>query len=251
MKCIIVIPCFNESQRLPINTIQKFLNDQDNLKFVFVDDGSTDNTWELLRSLNYSNPNNAYILKLWKNSGKAEAVRQGLLLALSKRPDLVGFWDADLATPLSEIERFISVFSTYPSIKWVFGSRVKLLGRKIERNHFRHYIGRVFATLVSLALDLPIYDSQCGAKMFSADAELKQIISVKFRSKWIFDVELIARLKKYQKEKNTPALQSIIYEIPLKTWVDVEGSKLKLKDFFMAIIDLFSIWKYLKFKNSF
>jgi hypothetical protein len=87
--------------------------------------------------------------------------------------------------------------------------------------------------------------------MFRADVELNRIISVKFRSRWIFDVELIARLKKYLKAKNKNSLETIIYEIPLKNWVDVKGSKLQLKDFFWAVIDLFLIWKYLNSKNSF
>jgi len=251
MKCIIVIPCYNEGQRLPVSNFCEFLDDQDDVQFVFVDDGSTDNTCEILKLLNDSNPKNTEILRLSKNSGKAEAVRRGLMLALSKKPDLVGFWDADLATPLSEISRFISVFSTYPEIKWVFGSRVKLLGRRIERNEFRHYIGRVFATFVSLVLDLPIYDSQCGAKMFRAEEELERIISEKFRSRWIFDVELIARLTKYLKKTNKDSPSATIYEIPLKNWVDVRGSKLKLRDFFRAIVDLFLIWKDLHSKISF
>jgi len=250
MKSIIVIPCFNESLRFPINTFSKFLREQNFVQFIFVDDGSTDNTFQILKSLNKKNPKNTDILRFPKNSGKAEAVRQGMLLAFSKKPDLVGFWDADLATPLSEVSRFISIFSTYPEIKWVFGARVKLLGRKIERNEFRHYAGRVFATFVSLVLDLPIYDSQCGAKMFRADAKLERILSKQFKSRWTFDVELIARLIKYLKNTNKDSAQTIIYEIPINIWTDVKGSKLKTKDFFIAIIDLFFIWKYLRSKSS-
>jgi glycosyltransferase involved in cell wall biosynthesis len=251
MKSLIVVPCFNESQRFPVNAFCEFLREQNSVQFIFVDDGSTDNTFQILKSLNTNNPKNTNILQLAKNSGKAEAVRQGMLLALSKKPDLVGFWDADLATPLAEIPRFIAIFSTYPDIKWVFASRVKLLGRQIKRNELRHYFGRVFATFVSLVLKLPIYDSQCGAKMFRAGAELEKIISEKFRSRWIFDVELIARLMRYLKKTNQNPAHTIIYEIPLNTWVDVKGSKLKAKDFFIAIIDLFFIWKYLRSKGSF
>jgi dolichyl-phosphate beta-glucosyltransferase len=247
MKSIIVIPCFNESQRLSVSTYCKFLREQDFVQFLFVDDGSTDSTFQILKSINSRNPKNTDILQLQHNCGKAEAVRQGLLLALSKKPDLLGFWDADLATPLSEISRFISVFSTHPEIKWVFGSRVKLLGRQIKRNEARHYIGRAFATCVSLLLNLPIYDSQCGAKMFRGDAMLEKFLSAKFKSRWIFDVELIARLIKYTKKTNKLPPHATIYEIPLKTWADVKGSKLRLKDFFMVIIDLIHIWKYLHY----
>ena len=246
MNSIIVIPCFNESQRLPVDAFDRFLEEQNSVQFVFVDDGSRDDTFQIIKSLCNRHPKKTDILRLSRNSGKAEAVRQGLLFALSKKPDLMGFWDADLATPLTEIPRFISIFTKYPETKWVFGSRVKLLGRQIKRSEFRHYIGRVYATFVSLVLDLEIYDSQCGAKMFRVDSIIGLIISDKFRSKWVFDVELIARLIKYLKRTNITSAQSIIYEIPLESWNDVKGSKLKLNDFFMAIIDLFFIWKSIR-----
>ena len=251
MKSTIIIPCFNEGQQLPVKIFKEFLHEEHLIQFVFVDDGSTNNTYQILKLLNNNFPKYTDILKLPKNSGKAEAVRLGMLFALSKKPDLVGFWDADLATPLSEILRFISVFSANPKIKWIFGSRVKLLGRQIKRSELRHYMGRIFATFVSLVLDLPIYDSQCGAKMFRASGELENIISEKFKSKWIFDVELIARLKKYLQitEKSSP--HTVIYEIPLNSWIDVKGSKLKMRDFFWAIIDLFQIWKFMHSKISF
>jgi glycosyltransferase involved in cell wall biosynthesis len=249
MKCIIIIPCFNEAKRLPVKIFYEFLREQHSIQFIFVDDGSKDNTYQILKSINDSFPKHTDILKLPENRGKAEAVRYGMLLAISKKPDLVGFWDADLATPLNEIYRFVSVYSAYPNIKWVFGSRVKLLGRQIERNELRHYMGRVFATLVSFVLDLPIYDSQCGAKMFRADAALDTIISEKFKSKWIFDVELIARLTKYHKKTDEYSPHNVIYEIPLNTWTDVKESKLKIRDFFWAIIFLFQIWKYMHSNN--
>lgn len=245
MQTIIIIPCFNEGQRLPVETFNEFLCKQHLIKFIFVDDGSTDNTYQILKSLNNTFPQYTDILKLQKNSGKAEAVRLGMLLALSKKPDLVGFWDADLSTPLTEIFRYISVFSSHPKIKWVFGSRVKLLGRQIERSELRHYIGRIFATSVSIMLKLPIYDSQCGAKIFRTGSELETIICEKFESKWFFDVELIARLTKYLQNTDKCTPHTVIYEIPLNTWVEVKGSKLKIKDFFWAIIDLFKIWKFM------
>ena len=248
MKSIIIIPCYNEGKRLPVNIFSKFLSEQNLVQFVFVDDGSTDNTFQILKSLNSRFPKQTEILKLSKNSGKSEAVRLGMLLALSKKPDLVGFWDADLSAPLSEIYRFVSIFSNFHKIRWVFGSRVKMLGREIKRNELRHYLGRVFATLVSLVLDLPVYDSQCGAKMFRADEELENIISEKFKSKWIFDVELVARLIKCLRRTGKNSPQNIIYEIPLNTWLDIKESKLKIRDFLRAAIDLFLIWKLMNTK---
>jgi dolichyl-phosphate beta-glucosyltransferase len=251
MKSIIVIPCFNEGQRFPVSEFREFLCKKQLHKFIFVDDGSIDNTLQILTSLNNNFPEKTEILKLSENCGKAEAVRLGMLSALSKKPDLVGFWDADLATPLTEINRFVAVFLSHPEIKWVFGSRVKLLGRQIERNELRHYMGRIFATFVSLVLDLPIYDSQCGAKMFRACAEYENLIAEKFKSKWIFDVELIARLSKYSQKTEKCSPRTIIYEVPLNTWIDVKGSKLEMKDFFKATIDILQIWNYMHRENQF
>lgn len=250
MKSIIVIPCFNEAQRIPVNTFCEFLNNEHPVKFQFVDDGSIDDTFQILKSINIRFPESTDVLQLKKNKGKAEAVRQGMLLALSKEPNFVGYWDADLSTPLTEIPRFINIFSSNLEIEWVFGSRVKLLGRHIERNLFRHYLGRIFATCVSIVLNLPIYDSQCGAKMFRASRDLEKLIAKEFRSKWIFDVELLARLKKYRKKRKKKSLNETVYEVPLKTWVDVKGSKLEGKDFIWAVIDLLIILKYLYSKSN-
>ena len=235
---ILVIPCYNEERRLPADELRRYAVDGTSVEFLFVNDGSRDGTLRLLESLRDENPSRFSVLDLGKNRGKAEAVRLGILAALDRKPDFVGFWDADLATPLSELADFLDVFATRPQIEMVFAARVRLLGRSISRNPSRHYFGRVGATLISSSLGLAVYDTQCGAKLFRASEPMRQIFGAPFLSRWIFDVEIIAR---FVQQRGRDAAANAIYELPIKVWHDVKGSKVKSTDFIRALGDLWKI----------
>lgn len=240
--CIsVVIPCYNEAERLNTGRFQDFLASDPNTRLVFVDDGSRDRTISVLEALCRGYENCTTILRLERNRGKAEAVRRGVNYVLEHdAAALVGFWDADLATPLECVSRLQQVLDERPEVQMVFGSRVKLLGRQVERRATRHYLGRVFATIVSGMLRLPIYDTQCGAKLFRVTPELGSAFSQPFLSKWVFDVEILARfLNLYGRD--TQRLEHAIYEYPLETWVDVRGSKVRAADFAVALIDIAKI----------
>ena len=151
-----------------------------------------------------------------------------------------GFWDADLATPLYVIPDLLHHLASQPELAMVFGSRVRLLGHFIHRRPVRHYLGRCFATAVSIVLELPVYDTQCGAKLFRCTPQLHEVISTPFESRWIFDVEIIARFLVLQKEN--PAFgHYAIYEHPLPAWEDVTGSKVGPFDFLKAFYQLLRI----------
>jgi hypothetical protein len=157
--------------------------------------------------------------------------------AADTNPDFLGFWDADLATPLTELPTFMDVF-TRPNISIVFGARVRLLGREISRRPDRHYLGRVGATLISQTLGLAIYDTQCGAKVFRMNDAIPSVFGKPFLSRWIFDVEIIARyLKLWGRERVAKSL----YELPVTVWHDVKGSKVRSTDFLRALRDLWKI----------
>ncbi|MBV8551991.1 MAG: glycosyltransferase [Acidobacteriaceae bacterium] len=237
----LVVPCYNEARRLDTSRFRQFLSADRTTRLLFVDDGSRDNTLAVLEQLRQGYEDRVSILACKRNAGKGEAVRRGILHALDElEPAFVGFWDADLATPLDALERFLSVLDTRPEIEMVFGARVKLLGRCVERHATRHYLGRIFATTVSTMLRMPIYDTQCGAKLFRVRPETRQIFAEPFLSRWVFDVEIIARyLNAYRRESRR--LEAAVYEYPLEVWVDVAGSKVHPTDFFTAFWDILRI----------
>jgi glycosyltransferase involved in cell wall biosynthesis len=242
-RAAIVVPCYNEAHRLPGDAFLAFLAVHPGVRFVFVDDGSTDQTLELLGHLASQHPAIS-VVPSPRNQGKAEAVRRGFLHVLESNSPAVGFWDADLATPLDAIPAFLAMLETRPSLDMVFGARVQLLGRSIRRKPVRHYLGRVFATQASIMLGLPIYDTQCGAKIFRPNPDLRAVFAEPFLTNWTFDVEILAR---FLRLRSSSQLASSIYEFPLDEWRDVDGSKVRPRDFLIALRDLWRIYfRYLR-----
>lgn len=238
---VIVVPCYNEAERLPVEAFQAFARRTRGIRFLFVDDGSTDATVDVLRGLKASAPDCFDVHSLAANAGKGEAVRHGFLAALESNPDYVGFWDADLATPLEAIPEFRDVLDGRPDIEMAFGARVRLLGRAIRRNRLRHLLGRLFAITASLFLRVDIYDTQCGAKLFRVTPDLPVLFQEPFASRWIFDVEIIARLMRARTGTERPQVRDIVYEVPLSEWRDEAGSKIKVRDFVIAIFGMIDI----------
>jgi glycosyltransferase involved in cell wall biosynthesis len=240
-KTIVVVPCYNEANRLNVEAFKAFAAAHRDIRFLFVDDGSRDRTREVIDRLAGDDPEAFAAMGLEKNGGKAEAVRHGIVRALEADPDYVAFWDADLATPLQTIIPFRDLMESRPEIEMTIGSRVKLLGRAIDRRPIRHYLGRIAATLASWTLGLSVYDTQCGAKMFRATPEIAHVFAEPFLTHWIFDIEIIARLIRYRRDHQLPGVEEIIYEMPLPEWRDVRGSKVKGGDFLTGAMELFVI----------
>lgn len=241
---VIVVPCRNEAERLQPDAFRTYAREDPETGFLFVDDASTDATAEVLARLESSAPDSFSSLTLARHGGKAEAVRRGILDAMRGTPAYIGYWDADLSTPLSAIADLRRQLEGDAEIDLVLGSRVKLLGRRIERNPVRHYAGRVFATAASLVLDLPVYDTQCGAKLLRNGPHLGHLFGEPFRARWIFDVELLARYLGLL-PPDTQAERRIV-EFPLHEWIDVGGSRLRARDFLRAPLDLTRI--YLRYR---
>ena len=193
MKVAIIIPCYNEADRLDANKFTEYLLQNTHVHFYFIDDGSTDNTIIILNEIISKFSNNVTILRNESNKGKAESVRLGVIESISMNYDFIGYLDADLATPIEEIDHLLNIIKADTKKDVVFASRIQLIGNEIKRNYFRHFIGRIFATCVSFFLKIKFYDTQCGAKIFSKKV-CEKIFVEKFISQWLFDVELFARL---------------------------------------------------------
>jgi glycosyltransferase involved in cell wall biosynthesis len=234
MKVTIIIPFYNEEKRIVLESFYQIFKNTTQYDFILVDDGSSDNTNTILDEFKSKFPN-LTILKLDKNIGKAEAIRAAVLSI--SNTDFIAYYDADLATPFSELDKLIQFSIQNPNYKMIMGARIKLIGNGVKRSLIRHYFGRIFATIVSqFVLKVAVYDTQCGAKVVDYQTA-NQIFTKPFISKWLFDVELLKRL---QKNHN---LKEVVKEIPLEKWEEIGNSKIKLTDFFKIPIELFQIYR--------
>lgn len=237
----VVIPCYNEEKGISNTEYSNFLNNNPEVLICFVNDGSKDNTLAVLTVLKEKHPTQIQILSLEKNAGKAEAVRTGINHCnLHFQHRYIGYLDADLATTLEE---FIELRNYLQGeIVFSFGSRIRKIGSIIERENSRFLIGRVVATFISNILDIKVYDTQCGSKLFTREISEK-VFEKEFISRWLFDVEIFYRMiHLFGKEK---AIKKMI-EVPLKLWVEKGDSKVKFTYGFKLWFDLFEIQRKYK-----
>lgn len=234
-KTCVIIPCYNEESRFPIEDFLMFLSIQRTYELCFVNDGSTDNTLKILNDVKNKYPNTT-VLNLTQNIGKAEAIRYGVLNIDADKYNYIGYLDADLSTSLDEMARlsnFISGDTTF-----ILGSRVKKLGSIIIRSSIRHFFGRIFMTIVNnYILKVGIYDSQCGAKLIELTLA-KEIFKKPFVSKWLFDIELLLRVIQL---KGKDYFDNSIIEVPLIKWHDKGDSRIKIRDLLLVPSDLIKI----------
>jgi glycosyltransferase involved in cell wall biosynthesis len=217
----IIIPCYNEESRLKRDAIEKLVKGLDDATLFFVNDGSHDNTLGVLNELAAQFPDRISVISFSKNEGKAKAIAKGFRQVIDTGSfPYIGYMDADFSTP---VEEFIKLYTTIREEKasFVFGSRIKKLNSGINRKPFRHLAGRVISTIIDLHFKLGIYDTQCGAKIFSSEV-VSAVFDSPFYCNWLFDVEIFIRLKKKE-------LLSGGIEQPLLGWKDIGGSKISLR----------------------
>ena len=233
----LVVPCHNEAARLDTAAFLEWVHGSASRRVCFVNDASTDETADVLNRLSERQPQ-VVVLHLPEHSGKAGAVRAGMLQHAGS--DFVGFWDADLAAPLTEVESLAQVFARHPTLQVVSGIRVLRLGATIQRSAVRHVFSRLFVTAASVLLNLLAYDTQCGAKLFRGGV-VQPLFAEPFVSPWLFDIELYLRFRRLYSDTG---LATRVYEHPLTEWKAVGHSRLGQWDFVRAPLQLWRIFRH-------
>lgn len=246
MKIAVVIPCYNEEKRFQLESFMRFYENT-NYSFCLVNDGSSDGTGDFLLNIQKGKEDRIHVINRQENKGKAASVREGMLYCSKEGTfNWIGFFDADFSTPLEEIEPMVALTQKQPELNMVIGSRFKRMGGNIQRKLLRFYIGRVFATVTANLLKLPIYDTQCGAKIFKSET-VEPLFRESFISSWLFDVELLFR---YINMHGLDKTIKTIVEYPLSEWIEIPGSKIKFKDFLILPIQLFKLYFHYSKKTA-
>ena len=241
-RCVgVVIPCYNEEERLLSDAFLSFVDKNSGYHLCFVNDGSKDNTLEVLNKLREGREDFITVYNCEKNGGKAEAVRLGMLHMAEKADlDYIGFLDADLSTDLSDFDDLVKTIEN-SDFKIVSGSRIARMGANITKESARKIISLTINFIIRKILSMNFKDTQCGAKIFSKDV-IQVAFDKKFVTKWIFDVEIFRRVTMHFGLKKAKAM---LCEQPLKRWIHADGSKLSMKDSLKIVIQLAQIaWVY-------
>lgn len=224
----IIIPAFNEVERIgkTIEKVVDYLNKKDfTWDIIVVDDGSTDGTLNLLKKYD------KYVkyISQGKNKGKGAAIRRGMLESDSQ---FRIFTDADLSTPIYEIEKILPILNS--GVDVCIGSRA--LDRKMVKEHqpfYREWMGRVFNGFVQMIVFRGISDTQCGFKGFTADAANKIFSNAKING-FSFDVEALYLARKYGLN---------IVQVPVEWYNDARSKVSPIKDSYNMFKELFKIRK--------
>ncbi|MCA0132592.1 response regulator [Winogradskyella alexanderae] len=247
-RCVgVVIPCYNEEERLLSDEFLKFVDANSGYHLCFVNDGSKDNTLKVLKDLQKGREGYITVYDCEKNGGKAEAVRLGMLHMAEKQDlDYIGFLDADLSTDLADFDDLVKTIET-SNFKIVSGSRISRMGANISKESARKIISLTINFIIRKILSMDFKDTQCGAKIFHKDV-IDIAFGKKFVTQWIFDVEIFKRMTMHYGLKKA---KSLLCEQPLKRWIHADGSKLSMKDSVKIVFQLAQIaWVYRKRKNQ-
>ncbi len=247
MSVSVVIPAFNEAARLPLTlraTVDYFAARKEALgegfEVLVVDDGSTDATALVVEEFAATHPEaSVQRLSYGGNRGKGYAVRYGMLRASG---DLRLFCDADLATPAQEYEVVLAAMQQQDTPTPIgIGSRpLRNSHLLVHQPWYREQLGRGFNAAVQILAVPGIQDTQCGFKVFTADAA-KAVFSQCRLDGFAFDSEALFVARR---------LGFAVAEVPIR-WSHKDGSKVSMvRDGFKMLVDLSRIrWMHRQLKS--
>lgn len=239
----ILIPSFNESKRIKksLNDIDFFISQQSNksIYVIVVNDGSKDNTKHVVNNWIENESKNRNCFKLIgyeNNKGKGYAIKEGILNASS---DLILYTDADGAAPIKEVEKLI-YWIEKGNFDIAVGSRVlQDENSKTEMSFNRKFVGRIFHTILKILGLAPVYDTQCGFKLFKTSAA-KKLTEYQQCFGFSFDIEYLYLAKK---------LGYKVKEVPIN-WHHIEGSKVSvIRDSMKMFLEIIKIRFLNKYNN--
>jgi glycosyltransferase involved in cell wall biosynthesis len=234
----IVVPCYNEEKNFSVEKFEKVISKHSDIRLCFVDDGSTDRTPFLLEKMKKLQPKRIDVITLLENKGKAEAVRIGIKHCnRSYNHSIIAFLDADLSTSLEECMEMRSYLNN--EVEFCFASRIVKKGSNIQIKKHRFIIGRLLNPIIWRILDMRIYDTQCGCKLFKTELS-KKIFEDEYISRWLFDIEIFLRIINMY---GIEFAKCKIYEAPIRSWIDSKDSKVKFTYIFQLFYDLYKINK--------
>ncbi|QVY66638.1 response regulator [Polaribacter sp. Q13] len=248
-RCVgVVIPCYNEEERLLSKEFTDYIDKNSGYHLCFVNDGSKDKTLEVLNTLRKGREDFITVYDCEKNGGKAEAVRQGMLyMAKQEDLDFIGFLDADLSTDLADFDDLVTTIEGNEKYKIVSGSRISRMGANITKESARKIISMTINFIIRKILSMDFKDTQCGAKIFHKDV-IDISFGDKFVTQWIFDIEIFRRITLHY---GLDKAKEMLCEQPLKRWIHADGSKLSMKDSVKIVGQLGQIaWFYRKGKKK-
>jgi glycosyltransferase involved in cell wall biosynthesis len=184
----IVIPAYNESARIPatLDSVLACVRSRGwNAEVIVVNDGSTDDTAQVVREIAKSAPE-LRLIENPGNRGKGYSVKSGILQALG---EVVMFTDADLSSPMEEAERLFAAIAAGADI--AIGSRWLESSRQTHRQPlYRQVFGRCFNAVTRAIMRLPFADTQCGFKAFTRHAA-QTVFQLQTIERWGFDPEIL------------------------------------------------------------
>ena len=236
---VIIVPCFNEAARLDPDAFLYFLNSVSHARICFVDDGSNDFTRCILDDVASRGGRRIHVISHATNRGKANAVRSGMMFGYKTDATIIGFLDADLATPLSQVLQITKAFAN-PAIRVAIGVRGSAPG--VQRAPHRRLIQHLFAAVSSLWLNHKFEDTQCGAKFFRRDDNLQKVFATPFLSRWLFDLEVLHR---YQTmiDVEQPFVDWLA-QVPLERWCERPGSHVVGMSYLQAFGELIRLMRH-------